>query len=133
MSLRKRRAVSATIPTATMADIAFLLIIFFLVTTSFSQDKGLEVTLPRNGESSMVPARNITRVVIGPAGEILHDSDMVSLEALSGLIRDRTARNPLLIVSIRTDPDARYESFVDVVDAVKQAGNDKISIAAPDW
>jgi biopolymer transport protein ExbD len=35
-------------------------------------------------------------------------------------------------VSIKTDPDAQYESFVDVVDTIKQAGNDKISIAQPD-
>ena len=44
-----------------------------------------------------------------------------------------TEDNPNLIVSIKTDPEARYEFFVDVIDAIKQAGNDKISIAEPDF
>ena len=43
-----------------------------------------------------------------------------------------TEDNPNLIVSIKTAPDARYELFVDVVDEIKKAGNDKISIAEPD-
>ena len=44
-----------------------------------------------------------------------------------------TENNPDIIVSIKTDPETRYEYFVDVVDAIKEAGNDKISIAEPDF
>jgi len=133
MALRKRTRVTAYIPTATMADIAFLLIVFFLVTTSFSHDKGLGLTLPRPGAVTRVPSRNITRVWINAAGEIMHDHELVSLELLGERIKSMTDENENLIVSIKTDPEARYEFFVDVVDEVKKAGNDRISIAEPDF
>ncbi|MHB9030685.1 MAG: ExbD/TolR family protein [Candidatus Latescibacterota bacterium] len=128
---RKRPRITAVIPTASMADIAFLLIVFFLVTTSMSQDKGLGLTLPPAGASTRVPSRNITRVWINSLGQIAHDEEEVTLEQLGNRIGTMTGENPDLIVSIKTAPDARYETFVDVVDEIKNAGNDKISIAEP--
>ena len=132
MPRRKRASVSAAIPTASMADIAFLLIIFFLVTTSMSREKGLGLTLPQSGVSTRVPSRNITTVRINTIGEITHNEQIVSFGELENRIRTMTARNPDLIVSIKTTPDARYEVFVKVVDTIKKAGNDKISVAEPD-
>ena len=133
MPHRKRVRVTATIPTASIADMAFLLIVFFLVTTSLSRDKGLGLTLPPQGASTRVPSRNITKVWINAAGEIMHDLEIVTLEELEQRIRSMTEANENLIVSIKTDPEARYETFVDVVDEIKKAGNDKISIAEPDF
>jgi len=116
-----------------MADIAFLLIVFFLVTTSMTHDKGLGLTLPPPGSATRVPSRNITKVWINAVGEIMHDQELVTLEQMGGRIRQMTEDNPNLIVSIKTAPEARYELFVDVVDEIKKAGNDKISIAEPDY
>ena len=129
----KRVNVKAAIPTSSMADMAFLLIIFFLVTTSFSHDKGLGLTLPPEGSATRVPSRNITKVWINAAGEIMHDQELVSLDLMQRRVEQMTRENPDLIVSIKSDPDVRYEYFVDVIDAIKQAGNDKISIAEPDF
>ncbi len=132
MNRRLRNTVGASIPTSSMADIAFLLIIFFLVTTSMSRDKGLGLTLPPEGSTTQVPSRNITRVWINTPGEIAHDEEIVNLDQLGSRIARMTADNPNLIVSIKTAPGARYERFVDVVDEIKRAGNEKISIAEPD-
>ena len=131
MSNIRRTRIKATIPTSTMADIALLLIVFFLITTSFSDDRGLGLTLPPYGTATRVPSRNITRVLINAAGEIMHDNEMVTLNIMRQRIAVMTRANPNLIVSIKSDPDALYEYFVDVVDAIKQAGNIKISIAEP--
>jgi len=133
MSLRKRARVTASIPTSSMADIAFLLIVFFLLTTSMSHDKGLGLTLPPQGSSTRVPSRNITKVWINASGEIMHDQEIVGLSQLGERIRTMTEGNENLIVSIKTDPDASYEHFVDVIDEIKRAGNEKISIAEPDF
>ena len=133
MAVKKRARFSATIPTSTMADIAFLLIVFFLVTTSMTHDKGLGLTLPPYGSSARVPSRNITRVWINAVGEIMHDQELVTLEMMGERVKNMTEQNENLIVSIKTDPDAPYEFFVDVVDEIKKAGNDKISIAEPDF
>ena len=132
MSNIRRTRIKATIPTSTMADIALLLIVFFLITTSFSDDRGLGLTLPPYGTATRVPSRNITRVLINAAGEIMHDNELVTLDIMRQRIAAMTRANPNLIVSIKSDSDARYEYFVDVVDAIKQAGNIKISIAEHD-
>jgi biopolymer transport protein ExbD len=128
MIRRKRASITASIPTASMADIAFLLIIFFLVTTSLSQDKGLGLTLPPSGSTTLVPSGNITAVQIDGKGEIAQDGRTVTARELAERIAAMTARNPDLIVTVKTAPEARYEVFVRVIDTVKKAGNDKISI-----
>ena len=130
---RKRPRFAATIPTSTMADIAFLMIVFFLVTTSFNQEKGLGLTLPSYGATTRVPSRNITNVWINAQGQIMHDLTEVNIEILGERIRVMTAENENLIVSIKTDPKARYEYFVAIVDEIKKAGNSKISLAEPDF
>jgi biopolymer transport protein ExbD len=128
---RKRPRVAAVIPTSSMADIAFLLIVFFLVTTSMSSDKGLGLTLPV-GTAARVSGGGVTRVWIDGMGRITHDEEKVTPEQLGGRIKAMTGANPNLIVSIKTAPGARYETFVDVVDEIRKAGNDKIAIAEPD-
>jgi len=133
MTQRRRLQIAPSIPTSTMADIAILMLTFFLVTTSMSRDKGLGLTLPPSGSSTRVPSRNITKVWINAAGEIMHDEELVTVEQMGRRIAMMTKDNPNLIVSIKTAPDARYELFVDVVDEIKKAGNDKISIAEPEF
>ena len=131
MSIPKKARVKPGITTAAMSDIAFLLIVFFLVTTSFSQDKGLGLTLPEHGASKKIPGRNISKVWINSGGEIMHDGTIVTLEELREGLKQKTAENPKLIVSIKTDSNAYYEYFIDVIDAAKESGNNKISIADP--
>jgi len=133
MTQRRRLQIAPSIPTSTMADIAILMLTFFLVTTSMSHDKGLGLTLPPSGSSTRVPSRNITKVWINAAGEIMHDEELVTVEQMGRRVAMMTKDNPNLIVSIKTAPDARYELFVDVVDEIKKAGNDKISIAEPEF
>ena len=133
MASIKHDRVKASIPTASMADIAFLLIVFFLLTTSMTKDKGLGITLPPADSGTQVPRRNISNVWINSIGEIAHDEDLVTLVQLRSRIQAMTEGNPELIISIKTNPDALFEWFVDVLDEIKMSGNVKISIAEPDF
>ena len=65
---KKKTKVSDEIPTSSMADIAFLLLIFFLVTTTFPKDKGLAVVLPEPGETAEVSQKNILHLIVQPTG-----------------------------------------------------------------
>ena len=60
----KKSKVSDEIPTSSMADIAFLLLIFFLVTTTFPKDKGLAVVLPEPGEEAQVSPVSYTHLTL---------------------------------------------------------------------
>jgi len=117
-----------------MADIAFLLIIFFLVTTSFNQEMGIGLTLPpvTEGSELQVRKKNILNIWVNAAGEILLGEEIVSLQQVEREVRRRVAENPLLIVSLKSDRETEYDVFVQILDQLQKAETPKISLADPD-
>jgi biopolymer transport protein ExbD len=132
MMLEKRKGREAVIPTASMADIAFLLLTFFLVTTSLDLDKGLGLTLPPRGQAKPIPKRNIASLLINASGEVLLDEQEIQIQQIRDVIKQRLATNDKLIVSIKTDRNTRYQVFVAVLDQVQMAEAPRISIAEPE-
>lgn len=136
MKQRRQGRVLPEIPTASMADIAFLLIVFFLVTTTMSQDKGLSLQLPPVGETKEVKEQNICNVWINDDDEIAfyeqRQFTRVAFEQLRPEIERRLSENGKLIVSLKAERGATYRTFVDVLDELKLAGATRISIAEPE-
>ncbi len=134
MLLEKRRDRSATIPTCSMADIAFLLLTFFLVTTSLDLDKGLGLTLPAEGDAKPIPRRNIASLLIRADGAVMLDEEQIEVRTVKDRITAKLAENPNILVSIKTDASTRYQSFVTVLDQVQMAMGEtpRISIAEPE-
>ena len=77
MSTKKRRFKGGEIPTSSMADIAFLLLIFFLVTTTIDIDKGLGIVLPPEGDTIEIRKKNILNCLINSQGKVLLGGDPV--------------------------------------------------------
>ena len=125
---KKDKRAEPVIPTASMADIAFLLIIFFLVTTSFNQETGITLTLPPISEAEEVQVRskNILNMGVIAAGEVLLAEGIVSLQQIEPEVKRRVQENPLLIVSLKTDRDTEYDIFIQVLDKVMKAQAKKI-------
>jgi len=72
-----------------MADIAFLLLIFFLVTTTISQDKGIFRNLPQeNKNASLINERNILEIFLNETNELLVEDDIISLSELKNIAMD---------------------------------------------
>jgi len=132
MLLEKRRKRESFIPTCSMADIAFLLLTFFLVTTSLDLDKGLGLTLPPKGQAKPVPKKNIASLLINASGEVLLDEEEIEIPRIKEVIKQRLAQNDKLIISIKTDRRTRYQDFVSVLDQVQMAEAPKISLAEPE-
>jgi len=109
----------AEIPTASLGDIVFLLLIFFLVTTSMNPDKGLGLTLPPPGEEVKLTKDDVLSIYINSEGKILIGEEIVVLDKVKKNIKDRLRKNPKLVVSLITDVNARYNSMVDVLDEIK--------------
>ena len=130
----KKQKVSDEVPTSSMADIAFLLLIFFLVTTTFPKDKGLAIVLPEQGETQEISQRNILHLLIQPNGVVVvrrgeaQNEQQMRAEQIEGLWRQEFAENPNIIAAVKTHPDAPYEHMVDVLDALHAANADKISL-----
>lgn len=130
--MKRKRIKLKQIPSASMADIAFLLLVFFLVTTTISMDKGIGQVLPAIGEQLEVNPKNITKVLVNAAGQVLHDEELVPMNQLRARIRNMLAQNDKLIVSVKTHPMTKHQVYIDVLDQLKQAGATRISIAEPD-
>jgi biopolymer transport protein ExbD len=130
----KKSKVSDEVPTSSMADIAFLLLIFFLVTTVFPKDKGLAIVLPEESETVEVNQKNILHIVIQPSGVVevrrgeSQQVQTVSPGDIEGIWRQDVASNPNLIAGVKTHPDTPYRFMIDVLDALQTAGADKISL-----
>ena len=131
---------SSEIPTSSMADIAFLLLVFFIVTTSMNQDMGIGMTLPPPGDPLPLPKENIASVWINNENMVAlkvegRDFEPIAIGQLRARIERRIVQNPLLVVSILAQEKASYETFIDVLDELRLAGDphdwSKISIAQP--
>ena len=131
---KKKSKVSDKVPSSSMADIAFLLLIFFLVTTTFPKNKGLAIVLPEEGGEVEVSPRNIFHIIIQPNGLVdvkrgeSQAVQTVAPNAIEGIWRQDVAENPQLIAAVKTDPQAAYRFMVDVLDALHSAGAERISL-----
>jgi biopolymer transport protein ExbD len=132
--MKKKNRVGGEIPTSSMADIAFLLLIFFLVTTVFEEEKGLQIVLPEAQEQVEVSQKNILHIVVQPNGVVRlkrgesPSEQLVQPSELGSIWRQELGQNPNLIAAVKTDPTAPYKFMVDVLDALQSAGASRISL-----
>ena len=128
--IRNRRFKGGEIPTGSMADIAFLLLVFFLVTTTIDTDKGLGIVLPPAGDVEIeIKKKNILNCLINSQGKVLLDEEPTEVEQINRIVKKRLSQNPLLIVSVKAHPKPAYSDYVRVIDQLKIANAKKISIA----
>lgn len=112
-----------------MLDIVFIMLIFFIVTTSFVKESGIEVNKP---QASTAKEDKKTSIIIGikQSGEIWVDKRPVDIRALRSIVEKLHADTPDGSVVISADTKAHTGVLVSVMDQVKLAGIEKISIGA---
>jgi biopolymer transport protein ExbD len=132
--MKKKNRPSGEIPTASMADIAFLLLIFFLVTTVFDEERGLSIVLPEAENTVEVSSQNILFLLVQSDGRVNIQRgenpqiQTVRAQDISAIWRQEVANNPNLIAAVKTAPAAPYRFMIDVLDQLQTAGADKISL-----
>jgi len=132
---RREDREEASIPTAGMADIAFLLLIFFLVTTTINVDTGIGMTLPPKLKPEQKPPpvkeRNLMKVLVNAQGDVLVEEERASVAQ----VRERVKKHVLnygqnsdlsdspddAVISIKTDAQTPYSTYVEVLDEVWMA------------
>jgi biopolymer transport protein ExbD len=115
-----RRPRNAEIPTASMADIAFLLIIYFMLTTVFAATRGLEFGLPEpEDQQKPVKFEEAIYIKVDPGG-LLVDGRFRDLQGLSGYVGQKMAQNPSKPIIVHANPASPYRSVMDVLDELRQ-------------
>jgi len=124
---RKKKKPEAEIPTSSMADISFLLLLFFLVTTTIDVDTGINMVLPpwiENAEQVNVKSENIAAILVNEVGDVLLDEKIIGVPQIKPEIIQRIKSNPKLIVSVKTVRDTPYKIYIDVLDQLKMSYNE---------
>ena len=131
--MRRRHANSESEDSAVdmtpMLDIVFIMLIFFIVTTSFVKESGVTVSRPSASTAAEDKKGNIM-VAIKPNGEIWIDKRAVDVRSLRANVEKLKAESPESGVVIQADTDARTGILVQVMDQIRLAGVVNISIAA---
>ena len=119
--LRRRRKPSE-IPTSSMADIAFLLIIFFMLTAVFTTNQGIQFQYPEDdpNDPDVQPEEAIHIKIEGEGRFQIDKNPTSSLEEIGGYVRAKMEQSPEKPVIIESDPDVPYFVMIDVFDLLKQ-------------
>ena len=119
----RRREIPVEIPTASMADVAFLLIIFFLVASFYSVTRGIQFSLPRHDEAALTAEPEAAVLIeIASDSSLRVDNRAMPLADLKGYIGPKLQRNPTKAVILQTSLDAPYQAMTDVFDELRQVG-----------
>lgn len=114
------------IPTSSMGDIAFLLLVFFIVTVVFTDEAGLVVKLPR-AEAGEEGVRDlISNIFINKQGLISIDDVIVPSANVAAIMSQKVAENPFLIVAFKTDKETPYRVVDEVMEGLKEANAVKV-------
>ena len=130
MLAKKKKKGPPEINTASTADISFLLLIFFIVSTVFNVEQGLPLILPSGQAESaaQVSRKNILEIRAHADNSISVEGSMVKIADIRRMVSEAQDANPKLIVVIQTSPQAQYGAMIDILDELKMAHIKKISI-----
>lgn len=126
--MRRREKEEASVDLTSMLDIVFIMLIFFIVSTSFVKESGIEINRPMTKSEASEEKGNIL-VAITPSGEVWIDKRMVDLRAVRANILRLKASMPEAGVLIESDSLAKTGILVEVMDQIRLAGIENISIA----
>ena len=112
-----------------LLDLAFVLLIIFVITTPLLE-QGMSLKLPKGGgvDPKKLDPRDIRTVEVSPRGEYMVGGRRMSLEQISNQLVFEHGRNPKLLVYIRADENGLYKYVAAILNRLKRAGIDQVSL-----
>mgnify|MGYP003635357802 FL=1 len=112
-----------------MLDIVFIMLIFFIVTSSFIKESGITVERPSAASAAEQPKGNIL-IAVSADGEIWIDRKQVDIRAVRSAVERMRVDQPDSTVVVQADKDARSGLVIRVMDQAKLAGVEAVALAA---
>jgi biopolymer transport protein ExbD len=129
---KKKKGALGEITMASTSDVAFLLLIFFIVTTIFAAEQGLTLVLPgkqkQEDDTVRVAEKNIATIFVQADNAITLDKRPITVNHIKRAIEDRLLANPKLVVVLKVHPDADYGMMVACLDELRLANATKVSL-----
>ncbi len=128
-SERNRRRIDILVDVTPLIDVVFLLLIFFMITTTFVNSPGLDVNLPKASASDTMIQPSDIVVAVDDMGSIVFEHKPVTLEELAAILESKVADSPNATVIVQADEEVFHGLVVKVMDAAKAAGFARLAIA----
>ncbi len=112
-----------------MLDVVFIMLIFFIVTSTFVKESGVDVSRP-NADTAVVTESNSIQIGITSANQIFMDKRLIDKRAVRANVERGIAENPGAAVIIVADSDSKTETLIEVMDQARLAGAENVSVAA---
>lgn len=118
---KKKRRTAPEINSGSMSDIAFLLLVFFLLVSTVDQDKGIGLVLPGKGGEVKVSKDKITTVLVDASGRVLFNDEVIPVDEIGRRAKRLLQQNDKMIFSVQTDDNTKYQTYISVIDQLKNA------------
>jgi biopolymer transport protein ExbD len=128
---RKRQEAAKEISMASTSDVAFLLLIFFIVTTIFAAEQGLIMVLPakqKNSEVQKVRESNVATLKVHQDDSVTLDGKPIEINHIKAAIENRLSGNDKLVVVLEIHPDADYGRMIACLDELRLARATRVSL-----
>ncbi len=120
---RKSKA-SSDIPDSSLADMAFLLLIFFMVSTTFPQERPMKMPWPQAQATEKLDEqrKNILHIFVTEDGNVFINDQRIPNEQVSNLVAPMYAQNRELLISLRADRNTPYATIYNIQKELQEAG-----------
>ena len=122
MKFSRKTKLSTEIPTASMPDIIFMLLIFFMVTTVLREYSGLPVTLPKAKRIEKLKSkRHTSHIWVSKDGLISIDDRLFAVDDVAKIMYDKRSADPQVVVSLKADEEAKMELVSEIHEKLREA------------
>ena len=130
MNFKKKGGISQSIPTGSMADITFLLLIFFMVSTVFVRFRVTGIIMPKAEKvDELKKRRHINYLWVSADRKIYIDDKLANIDQVAGIFYDRRIKDPRMVVSLKCDYRAPYGLISNVMEQLRRADSLRINFA----
>jgi len=132
MKFRRRAREELELNLTPLIDVVFLLLIFFMVSTTFQKESEISLQLPKSSDEPVEVATEQYEVVVNAAGKFfINDTELVNtdIETLRQALFDLTGGQRDIPITIRADAQTPHQAVVTAMDAAAQLGLSRMSIA----
>jgi len=128
MKLRAKKRKRVLINITSLIDVLFLLLIFFMVSSTFVEQPGMDLELPESETSTMKEIKDLV-LQITPDGKLTLNSEEITMEVIEEKLREEHEQNTTAALILKADKEVKHGVIVRVMDAAKLAGIPRIIIA----
>lgn len=129
MGFSRRKREEPRIELTSMIDVVFLLLIFFMISTTFVETPGINIQLPEAAATPVDPKAKELKIYLSREGNIYLQEEQVTLAWLQGHLTELGKRTEGMTFLLLADRETRHGRVVELMDAAKEAGFGKLAIA----